>query len=146
MKYLILISLLALSACASTNSQNQYSYQEVGKASETQTGTILKVREVAITGENRGNGSLAGGALGLAAASHSNSAVVAVGATIVGAIVGNIAEQQLANSKGYEYTIRLNNKKVVTVVQNQATGDEVFHRGEKVMIQTGQGYQRVLAE
>lgn len=145
MKHLILIASLVLSACAAQSSQSQYNYTDVGQSSQTTIGTVLKVREVAITGENRGNGSLAGGAVGLAAASNSDNALVLVGATIVGAIVGNIAEQQLANSKGYEYTIRLDTKKVITVVQSQAEGDVIFRKGAKVMIQTSGGYQRVLS-
>jgi len=142
MKYLVLSLSILLTACAATQGQNQYNASESGKATEVVMGTVLKVKEVAITGENRGNGAIGGGALGLAAASHSNSALVAVGATIVGAIVGNIAEQELANSKGYEYTIKVG-KKIITIVQNQVAEDRVFQKGDKVMIQTSGGYQRV---
>lgn len=149
MKYLLLTTLLATSACAAHSSQSNYSFSDIGRASTTIEGVILKSRIVEITGENRGNGSLAGGALGAVAGSGvgggTGNGLATVGLAIVGAIAGHIAEQQLANSQGVEYTIK-EGKKIVTVVQNQAKGDVVFKKGDKVLVQTGSGYQRVLAE
>lgn len=147
MKRVLILTALLLTACANPSSQSNYSFSDIGRASNTVEGTILKSRLVAITGENRGNGMLAGGALGAVGASNvgngTGNGLAVVGAAIVGAIVGNVVEQGLADSQGVEYTVRTG-KKIITIVQNQAKDDTVFKKGDKVLVQSGNGYQRVL--
>jgi len=148
MKILILILALTLSACANPNSQSNYSSSDIGRATETKEATVIKTRFITITGENRGNGMLAGGAIGAVGASNvgggTGNGLAVVGAAIVGAIVGNIVEQQIADSRGVEYTVRLKSGKIQTIAQNQAKDDTVFKKGDKVLVQSGAGYQRVL--
>ena len=140
--------ILALSACATPNGQNQYSATDVGQSTLVEFGTIINVREVGITGKSSGAGALAGGALGGAAASNmgngNGQAVAVVGGVIIGAIAGAAAEQAAIDSKGIEYTIIKENAQTVTIVQNQNKDDRVLQKGERVIVQISGSYQRVL--
>jgi outer membrane lipoprotein SlyB len=128
--------------------QNRYGYQDVGRNTEVEFGTVIKSREVDITGQNTGLGATAGaagGALGGAYIGHGGGTLGAMLATaIIGGVAGHIAEQAIADHKGIEYVVTEANGKTVTIVQNKVDGDELMRKGTRVMIQTSGQYQRVL--
>lgn len=147
-KFAAIIPLIMVSACATPSGQNQYQSNEVGVSTIVQFATVLDVREIGITGKNSGGGALAGGALGATAASSAGSGsgqlAAIIGGAVVGAVAGHAAEQGLANSKGYEYTLITENGVPMTVAQNHNKSDRVLQKGERVIIQTSGSYQRVL--
>lgn len=147
-KFVAIALILSLSACAKPSGQNQYQAGEVGISTIVEFATVLDVREIGITGKNSGGGALAGAALGGTAASSAGSGsgqVAAVlGGVIVGAIVGGAAEQALADSTGYEYTLITEAGVPKTVAQNHNKGDVILAKGQRVIVQTSGSYQRVL--
>jgi outer membrane lipoprotein SlyB len=150
MKKLFLIPVLLLTACAPQQGQNRYNSAEVGKQTELDYGKILAVKVVQVTGENSGLGSKGGalgGAIGGYQVGNGNGplAGLLIGA-VIGGIAGHIAEQELANTRGYEYIIKIDDKKKpISVVQFQNKDDVVFKKGDRVMIQVSGSYQRVMS-
>jgi outer membrane lipoprotein SlyB len=148
MKKLLLIATLALSACAQLPGQNQYGYQDVGKTSIVEFGTVVSSRKVEITGKNTGAGALVGAAAGAGGGSYIGSGTGNVWATLgialAGAIAGHMTEQALADHGGIEYIVSKDSGQTIGVVQNQKAEDIVFQKGQRVMVQTEGGYQRVL--
>jgi outer membrane lipoprotein SlyB len=145
--FIAVCSLLLLGGCV-TSGQSRYNYDEVGRATAVHFGTVLAVRNIDITGKNTGTGALVGGTTGGLVGTQigqGNGGIAGVvGGVVLGAIAGAVAEQALANHSGLEYTIILENGKVVTVAQEQDKDDRVFKNGDRVMVQSGGSYQRVL--
>lgn len=139
---------ILLTGCARNLGQNHYNYNEVGRSTIVEYATIVKTKEVDITGRNTGTGAAAGAAAGGVAGyqvGNGNGQLAStIGGVIVGAVAGGMAEQALADQKGYEYTVVTEHKKTKTIVQYQNKEDRVFRKGEAVMIQTTGTYQRVL--
>jgi outer membrane lipoprotein SlyB len=149
MKRLIVVLLicLTLNACA-YDSQNTYSWQDVGRETSVEFGRIVAAREVKIQGPNTGVGAgagmAAGAGLGSTIGSGDGTIAGIVAGAVLGTIIGAAAEQQMQNRKGIEYTITKRSGKTVTIVQNIAKDDQPLRRGERVIIQTSGTYMRVL--
>lgn len=148
-KYILPLSAaLLLSACQHTG-QNVYRYNEVGKASLVNFGTIVAMREVAVQGQNTGLGAAAGGAAGgLVGSQFGNSggnAAAILAGVVIGGVAGALAEQAAADRTATEYTVTLENGVTMTVVQDHNEGETPLHPGQRVMIQVTGGTQRVIA-
>lgn len=134
-----LLLALTLGACANT-SQNTYNAAEVGKATTVTFGTILGARQVDIKGENTGLGAIGGAAVGAGVGTEFGQGTGNAWATGLGAVAGlaagALAEQELADRKGIEYTLTLESGETLTIVQEQAPTDRVFSAGERVMVQS----------
>jgi outer membrane lipoprotein SlyB len=144
---LALLALLGLAGCE-TQSQNQYSYAEVGQTQSVSFGTVVSSRPVGIIGKNTGGGALVGAAAGGGAMSYVGNGpgqpwAIAAGA-LVGAAVGAIAEQKMSDKKGIEYTVTLEDGLTVTNVQELKEGERVLQPGERVMLQNTGQFQRVI--
>jgi outer membrane lipoprotein SlyB len=142
-----MICAIFLSGCM-TDSQNQYSAFDAGKQIEVEFGRIVLARQIRIQGKETGTGVLVGGAAGAGignAIAHGNArgtgALIGLAAGIIG---GAIAEHELQNQKGIEYTITKRNGKTITIVQTIAADDVPLRRGQRVIIQKSGHYQRVL--
>lgn len=137
----------SLTGCA-TQGQSRYSFQDVGRASVVEFGTVVASRQVDIRGQNTGVGGVVGGTAGGLAMSNvgqgSGNVAAILGGVLVGAAIGAMAEQAASDRVGIEYTITLANGKTITIVQEQASGDRVFSPSERVMVQANGTYQRVL--
>ncbi|MCM8736424.1 hypothetical protein M5E06_20055 [Azospirillum sp. A1-3] len=137
----------SLAGCA-TQGQSRYSFQDVGRASVVEFGTVVASRQVDIRGQNTGVGGVVGGTAGGLAMSNvgqgSGNVAAILGGVLVGAAIGAMAEQAASDRIGIEYTITLANGKTITIVQEQAAGDRVFNPSERVMVQANGTYQRVL--
>ncbi|CAK0771611.1 outer membrane lipoprotein SlyB [uncultured Gammaproteobacteria bacterium] len=145
---LLLVAGLGLSGCVSS-SQNRYTSRDVGHSATVDFGTVISTRQVEIEAQRTGIGSMAGGAAGGLAGSAigaggGNLAAI-VGGIVIGAIVGAVAEQAIADHTGIEYIITLANGQTMTIVQETARDERVFNPGERVMVQDGGSYQRVLS-
>ena len=136
-----------LSGCVASG-QNRYNYDEVGRSTVVQFGTVVAVREIDITGKNTGAGAVVGGAAGGIAGYQlgrgSGNAAATLAGVVVGAVAGAVAEQALADRTGLEYTVVLENGKTITIAQEKQKEDRIFAPGERVMVQAGGTYQRVL--
>ncbi len=142
------VAALSLGACAS-QSQNRYSYRDVGQATSVEFGTVMATRPVDITGQNTGAGGLVGGAAGGLAMSNvgkgSGNVAAILGGALVGAVAGAVAEQAISDRTGIEYVVTLATGRTITIVQEQAANEPVFGPGQRVMVQTNGTYQRVLS-
>lgn len=141
------LGLLALQGC-NYSTQSRYNYSEVGQIQVVKFGTVISVRDIEITADNSLAGGVAGGAGGAAAGaqvgSGSGSIAAAVGGAVTGALVGSALEQAIRNRGGVEYTVVLENGKVLTIAQNVGEKDVIFETDDRVIVQINGSYQRVL--
>ena len=139
--------LAAVSGCAYPG-QNSYSTAEVGRPIPVQFGTIVSSRPIEVKGQPTGLGAAAGGAaggIGGATLGHGlGSAGAALGLALVGLAAGAVAEQALIDHSGVEYTVTLESGQTYVLAQNLNPGDRILQPGERVMVQQGYGYMRVL--
>lgn len=160
MKKIVLLSMLcasmlALEGCAPRIGGSNYSVRGVGEMSDTKRGVIVSARPVTIAAktaerENEpGAGALAGGlAGGVAAGSligqgRGSLAAAGVGA-LAGAIGGHFIEKGLSDQEGFEYQIRLDEGRLVTMAQG---ADPVLRVGQRVLVITsGKDRGRVVPE
>ncbi|MDD7805067.1 MAG: hypothetical protein PUP46_05805 [Endozoicomonas sp. (ex Botrylloides leachii)] len=137
---MVLMSLLVmmLSGCMSDLTGETYSRDEARTTQNVNFGTITEVKFVKLQGTQSGVGSLAGGAIGgIAAGSNigegSGSSVAAIAGAVAGGVLGNMAEQKLTTKQGIELTIKLDNGRYISVVQ-QVDPNAPLTKGDNVKI------------
>lgn len=135
-KIISLFAAIALTACAANLNTNRYETSAAGRVNSVQEGVIINVREVRIATENGGVGTLAGGIAGGAAGSMigGNSVVNvigAVGGAVLGGALGAKAQEGLSAQNGYEYIVKLDNGKAITLTQGT---DVKFSVGQPVYV------------
>ena len=132
-----LASLLA-AGCASSRSSEVYSRDQAMKAQTVQMGTVQSVKAVKIEGTKSPVGAIAGGAVGGALGhtiGHGTGRTVAtVLGAVGGAVGGSVAEEELTKKDGLEITVKLDEGKVISVVQE---ADVAFLVGDRVRIMKG---------
>jgi outer membrane lipoprotein SlyB len=110
-------------------------------------GTVTQVEPADAPGENTGLGAVGGAAVGGVIGSRfgggAGNIVATVGGIIVGAVAGSAAEAALQNASGLRYTVRLDDGRVMTIVQHRERDDRVIQPGERVVIRTSGWSQRV---
>ena len=138
---------ISLTACQHPG-QSKYGYQDVGKATRVQFGTVVAHRPVTIQGQTSGVGATAaalGGALG---GSYVGNGGGSLGAALAGALIagiaGHMAEQTIQSYDGVEFTVTLENDETVTVTQTAEPELERIRDGDRVMVQDSGSYKRVL--
>lgn len=148
MKRLFTITLCLMLAACQQPGQNQYGFQDVGKATEVRFGTVVAMKQVSIKGQNTGAGALVGGLAGAGAGSYvgrgSGNVWATGGGLLAGLLVGAITEQAISDRKGEEYTITFEDGITRTIVQNIVDGDAPINTGQRVMVQIQGQYMRVL--
>lgn len=130
-----LLLCVGLNGCAQNLSPNTYDGSAVGVASTVKKGMIIAKRPVNIN-NNSGAGGLAGAATGAAAGSMvggntATNVIGAIGGAVIGGLAGNAIDSGINNHNGYEYIIRLNNGKSISVVQVQ---EMVFSVHQRVLV------------
>src|SRR6266849_5739687 len=113
-KAALAVAVLATVSGCAYPGQNQYESYNVGHPIPVLFGSIVAARPIAIKGQPTG---LAAGA---------------------------IAEQALIDHPGVEYTVVLQSGQTYMLAQNLNPGDRILQPGERVMVQQGYGYMRVL--
>lgn len=140
----IIIPALVLSGCAPSLSGSAYSRNQARQAQDVEMGIVESVRQVQIEGTKTPIGAAAGAAAGGVGGSHigggSGRAVGAIAGAVVGGMAGAAAEEAITRKPGLEITVRLDNGRMIAVVQE---ADEPFAPGERVRIITGGGVTRV---
>ncbi len=141
--FLLLLPFI-LSACADSIGANSYESSAAGQVNNAQIGTIISVRQVKVSTTDGAVGSLAGGVAGGAAGSmiggsSAVSVIGAVGGAVLGGMAGSAAQEKLSTQTGYEYVIKLDNGRVVTVTQG---ADNVLAVGQKCIVLDGSRGER----
>jgi outer membrane lipoprotein SlyB len=130
----------ALSGCASSTAGDTYSRSQVGQVNQAQMGTVVSVRQVKIEGTKSGVGTAAGAIVGGVAGSQvgggrAENVIVGVAGAVVGGLVGAAAEEGLTRDTGFEYTVRLDDGRTVTIVQ---AGTAPIASGTRVQVIFGE--------
>ena len=137
-----------VAACVpSKQTGTSYSRDEARAVQKVKLGTVVDATPVTIEGTKSGIGGVVGGAVGgLAGSSVDNGTggdIAAVIAGAAGAIVGAKAEEATTRAKGMEYTIRLDDGEVISVVQAIDTKADPIAAGDEVKLLSQGGTIRV---
>lgn len=136
---------LGVGGCATGLGGETYSRGEVRRAMTVQYGTVEAVRPVKLEGTKTPVGPLAGAAVGGIAGSSVGQGRGAAIATVIGAVAGGLAgaavEEGATRSQGVEVTVRLDNDKLMAIVQDDK--GEGFRPGESVRVLRDGGTMRV---
>ncbi len=134
-----------LYGCGTSQSGRVYSQGQAQRSLSVYYGTIIELREVTIEGSSSGAGTvvggIAGGVAGSTIGSGRGSTLAAVAGALVGAAAGSAIEKGSTTKAGMEFTIELDNGRLMAVVQEQ----EGYYRvGDRVrLLQSGDGTWRV---
>jgi len=140
----IVPALLALAGCAADIGANQYDSSSVGSISQALPGTVISVRAIQVRDNDRSAGTALGGIAGGIAGSQigrgSTAGILgAVGGTLIGGAAGNMAQKGLSSQQGYEYIIKLDNGRTITLTQGN---DVLLVAGQRCMVLYGGGSAR----
>ena len=148
---LLAATLLGAAGCAREVSPDVVNASSVGEVNDAFFGTVQSMRPVTIQEGDRlqqnTTGAVIGGLAGAAVGSVFGGGwgrVIATGAgAVVGSVVGAAAERDLSRQQGIEYTVRLDNGRMITIVQGP---QPALSTGQRVIVQTSsQGRARVVA-
>ena len=136
--------LLAGGCATSSNSGSVYSSGQTRSEQTVRLGVVDSVRQVNIEGSKSPVGVIAGGAIGGIAGSNvgggRGSTIGSILGAVAGGVAGNVIESKIAEKKGIEITVRLENGELRAITQE---ADEEFKPGERVRLLSGSGITRV---
>lgn len=130
---------MALAGCTFPSSKSIYDRSAAGRSMNVDSGSVVAVREVAVSGRSTVVGVGGGGLIGHAAASGGSGvsgAVVQAASTIGGAVLGEAVEEAATRKNGQEITIKLKNGDTIAVVQ-EVRQEGRFAVGEQVQVLHG---------
>ena len=129
------LSCLLAAGCASSRSANTVSRDEAMKAMKTSYGVVEAVRDARIEGTKTPIGAVAGGVMGGVAASAvgegKGKEIATVGGVLAGAAVGALAEEAITAKKAYSITVKMEDGRTITVVQE---ADVPLSVGQRVAV------------
>ncbi len=135
---------LVLAGCASSRSGTTFSRNEALKPMTTSYGVVESVQDGRIEGTKTPIGAVAGGVLGGVAGNAvgggSGRAIATVAGAIVGAGAGALAEEGLTSKKAISITVKMEDGRLITVVQE---ANVMFQVGQRVAVLEGEGKTRV---
>jgi outer membrane lipoprotein SlyB len=140
------LPVVVLAGCANPSaSSDVYTYGQAQREQIVRLGTVTAVRPITIQKEgSSGAGMLAGGALGGLAGSAVGGGrgrtIATVGAAVLGALAGNVVENRVGKTSGYQITVRLDNGETRVVAQE---ADVPIRVGQRVQVISGAGPTRV---
>lgn len=109
----------------------------VGTAGQIGEGVVIDVRDVRIQGQNAKGavlGGAAGGVVGSTIGRGSARILASVGGALAGMLIGGIAQKELSEQKALQYIVRLNNGKMISVIQGMKNR---FSVGQRVLVLYG---------
>lgn len=132
----IIPALLTLGACAENIGVNHYDSDTVGTTSQAVPATVISVRPIKVSKNNPTGGTLvgsvAGGAVGSQIGRGNSAAVIGtVGGAILGGMAGALTQKGLSAQEGYEYVVRFDNGKLLTLVQGN---DVLLAVGQRCLV------------
>jgi outer membrane lipoprotein SlyB len=148
MKQANLLLMLVLAAvatgCASSKGGDVYTRDEARRVQNVQLGVVEGTRPVKIEGTKSeigtGAGAIVGGIAGSSTGQGKGSAIGTVLGAVAGGVVGAAAEEAYTREDGVEITVRLENGRLISVVQG---GKEQFQIGDRVRVLGSGGETRV---
>lgn len=148
MKHIKLLLLLGISlgiaGCASSKAGDTYTRDEARHTQEVQMGVVEDVRPAKIEGTMSPVGTTAGTVVGGIAGSSTGQGRGSSVGTVLGAVIGGVAgaavEEGITRQDGQEITVRLENGRMISVVQ---AGKDEFKPGDRVRVLQGNGESRV---
>ncbi len=135
-RIIALIMVGVLSACAANLDTDRYQTSAAGQINDVQSGVIINVRPVTIADERGAVGQVAGGIAGgvlgnTVGGSNVANTLGAVGGAVLGGYLGGKAQEGLSKQTGYEYIVKLDSGKAVTLTQGV---DVKFNVGQSVYV------------
>jgi outer membrane lipoprotein SlyB len=129
---------IALAGCGPDYSPNTYNGSAMQQANKVDTGIVVGYREVKISADGS-VGAVTGGAAGGILGAEANSptvptALLALGGTMVGSVVGATVQHASGDTTGWEYIVREPKGDLVSVTQRQPTPIPI---GQKVLVIEG---------
>jgi outer membrane lipoprotein SlyB len=129
---------VALAGCSPDYSPNTYNGSSVQQANKVDTGVVIGYREVRISDDGSVGavtGGAAGGILGAEASPPTlPTALIALGGTVVGGVVGATLQHTTGDTKGWEYIVRQPKGDLVSVTQREPKPIPI---GQKVLVIEG---------
>ena len=128
-----------LAGCKFPSSGTVYDRSHVGRSMTVDTGDVISVRDVQVSGRTTIIGVGGGGLVGGAAASGGSGvggAVASAAGAVTGAVLGEAVEEVATRRRAQEITVKLTNGDTVAVVQ-EVGKDGTFTAGEHVQILQG---------
>ncbi|MCD6533201.1 MAG: glycine zipper 2TM domain-containing protein [Deltaproteobacteria bacterium] len=140
-----LCTLFIFTGCGTSQSGRVYSQGQAQRSLSVYYGTIIELREVTIEGSNSGAGAvlggIAGGVLGSTIGSGRGRTLATVGGALAGLAAGSAIEKGASTKPATEFTIELDNGRMMAVVQES---DGYYRVGDRVrLLQAGDGTWRV---
>ena len=133
-----LMALLALAACAPSQSPGVYQRDQAMRAMEVQTGVIENIRGIVIEGNrsvaSQVGGAVVGGVLGSTVGSGSGRRVATAAGATAGTVAGQAIEERASRQEGVELTVRLGDGSVIAVAQAVDPSMAPFMLGERVRV------------
>ena len=140
-----LMATLLLTACGIGNTNTTYQRTDIGVQGKIEQGTIESIYAVNVAGTNEVgtlSGAVAGGAAGSMIGGNTAVNVIgAVGGAVVGGMVGSATEKAITKDTAYNFIIRTNSGKVISVVQSNELN---FRVGDHVNLSTVAGKTRII--
>jgi len=140
------LACLLTSGCAPKLGANDYGVSAVGDFSENHLGTLISKRVVRISGKETGDdntpglGAIAGAGAGALAGSQIGYGKGQVAGGVLGGLVAGVAghyiEKALTEQDGFEYTVKLDDGRTVSIVQG---AEPALNVGQRVRVVKSQG-------
>jgi outer membrane lipoprotein SlyB len=137
--FALVLGALAVAGCTFPSRSSVYDRSAAGRSMSVDTGDVVAVREVQVSGRSTIVGVGGGGLMGSAAASGGSGvggAVVQAAGTIGGAIVGEAVEEVATRKNAQEIMVKLSNGDTIAVVQ-EVKAEGSFAVGEHVQVLHG---------
>lgn len=132
---IVILLAIMTAGCSTTQSGKVYSSSQAQRPLEVYYGTIIELRQVTIQHKNSGAGSViggvAGGILGSTIGSGRGRTLASVGGALAGMAAGTAAEKQIGTRPAIEFTIELDNGRLMAVVQEE---DAFYRVGDRVRL------------
>lgn len=133
--------MLFLAGCTPNIEPENYSTDQTGQASKTQSAVIVAATPVTVSGAGGGTqgvgtlaGAVAGGAGGSAIGGGARANIIGgVGGALIGGALGSLAEKKLTSQTGMQYQVALNGDRnnMITVTQGATP---LLRPGQKVYV------------
>jgi len=143
--FVTLVAVALTAGCTFPSSTSIYDRNAAGRSMNIDTGNVISVRTVQISGRNTIVGVGGGALVGSAAASGGSGvggAVVQAAGAVGGAVMGEAVEEVATRKTAQEITIKLNSGDTIAVVQ-AVSQEGHFAVGEHVQVLQGAGGTQV---
>ena len=140
--FVLALMAVGVAGCTFPSHGSVYDRRQAGRSMAVETGDIVSVRDVEISGRSTivgtGGGAIMGGAAASGIGRGVGAAVASATGAVGGAIVGEAVEEGVTRKGAQEIMIKTSNGRTIAVVQ--AIGaDGAFAVGEHVQILDGAG-------